>query len=227
MSQIMPELKNAIITIGTHRVLLRARGEERRRQELLCEGTIIENIGNQASASSRMAHPTPRYPDHHVGNRFAYDRDATTPTPVNVIAPDTTVEDDRERSDKTPNREDYELTPRAKFLQTFRQAVSGVVREGEVKQARRRARETSGGSLSPTTSSIIAIPEETPTEALLRKNLADSSEEETRTTYLQNMQTTMGRLQFNRSTQSIVDTDITNEFDIVDRHKAKRRRLND
>ena len=177
MSQISPELKNAIITIRTHRVLLRAREEERRRQELLCERTIIENLGNQASASSGIAHLTPRYPDHQVRNLFAYDRDVTTPTPANVIAPNTTVEDNR-GDDKTPTRENYEITPRAKFLQTFRQSVGSAVREGEIKQARRRARETSEGSPFPTTPSIIAIPEETPEEALLRTNLADSFEEE-------------------------------------------------
>jgi hypothetical protein len=227
MSQISSELKNAIITIGTHRVMWRVREEERRRRELLGEEMAQSNLINQSIPPNEIVNPSPRYPDRPIEDLFPYDRSVITPTPANIIAPDTTTRDERRENDKTPTRENQGVTSTAEFLNSFRQTLIATVHEGKIKQARRRSQETSEASLSPTTSSIIAIPEETPTEALLRTNLAGNSEEETRATYLQNMQTTMGRLQFNRSTQSIVDTDLTNEFDIVDRHKAKRRRLND
>ena len=137
MLQISPELKNVIITIATHRVIWRAREEERKQQELLREEMILENLVNQASASNEIANPTPRYPIHPVENFFAYDRDVTTPTPTNIIAPDTTIEDDREENDKTPTRENHEITSTAKFLKSFRQTLISTICEGEIKQARR------------------------------------------------------------------------------------------
>ena len=153
MSQISPELKNVIITIVTHRVILRAREEERKQQELLRERMILENLVgsqsmmnsgqmnsidlvNQTSASSKIANPTPRYLNHHVKNLLAYDRDVTTPTLTSIIAPDTTIKDDREENDKTPTRENQEIMSRAKFLQSFRQALISTVCEEEIKQAR-------------------------------------------------------------------------------------------
>ena len=112
MSQISPELKNAIVTIATHCIILRAQEEERKRQELLRERMILENLVgsqstmnsgqlnpidlvNQTSGSSETANPTPRYPNHHVENLLAYDQDVTTPTLTSIIAPDTTIEDNR------------------------------------------------------------------------------------------------------------------------------------
>ena len=58
MSQISPELKNAIITIMTHWIILRAREEEQKWQELLCERTILENlIGPQSTMNSGQLNP--------------------------------------------------------------------------------------------------------------------------------------------------------------------------
>jgi hypothetical protein len=88
MSQITPELRNAIVTIGTHRVIWRAQEEERKRRELLREEMIQENLVNQSTASNEIANPTPRYPNHSVENLFPYDRNIMTPTPINTIAPD-------------------------------------------------------------------------------------------------------------------------------------------
>lgn len=195
MSQINPELKNAIITIATHRVLLRAREEERKRRELLRKRTVLENLVgpqstmnsgqlnlinlvNQARVSSEIANLKPMYPNHSVNNLFSYNRDVTTPTPTNTITLGMTTKDDREENDKTPTRASYEISSRAEFLRSFRETVSQTVKEGEIKQARRRSRETCEESPLPTTSSIIAIPEETPEEALMRTNLADTFEEE-------------------------------------------------
>jgi hypothetical protein len=73
MSQISPELKNVIVTITTHRVIWQAQEEERKRQEILREEMILENLVNQASASNEIANPTPRYLNHPVKNLFAYD----------------------------------------------------------------------------------------------------------------------------------------------------------
>ena len=115
---------------------------------------------------------------------------------------------------------------RAEFLQSFRQALISTVREGEIKQVRRRSREACEDSPFPTTSSIIAIPEETPKEALLRTNLADSFEEEARTTYLENIQATIG-MESNRSFQDIVETNTMYDSGILEHHKTKRRHLND
>jgi hypothetical protein len=72
MSQITPELKNAIITIGTHRVIWRMREEERKLRELLHEEMVQENLVNQSTASNEITNPTPRYPNHSVGNLFPY-----------------------------------------------------------------------------------------------------------------------------------------------------------
>ena len=85
-----------------------------------------------------------------------------TPTPTNTTVPDTTIGDEREENDKTPTRENQEITSTAEFLNSFRQTLISTVCEGEIKQARRRSQETSENSSFPTTSSIIAIPEETP-----------------------------------------------------------------
>jgi hypothetical protein len=79
--------------------------------------------------------------------------------------------------------------------------------------------ESSEGSPFPTTSSIIVIPEETLEEALMRTN------QEARAAYLQNIQATIGRMESNRSSQSAVDTNIDNDFDMSERHQIKRRRL--
>ena len=73
MSQITPELKNAIIAIRTHRIIWRAREEEQKRWELLREEMIQENLVNQSTASNEIANLTPRYPNHSVKNLFPYD----------------------------------------------------------------------------------------------------------------------------------------------------------
>ena len=137
MSQISPELKNAIVTIGTHHVIWRAQEEERKRHELLREEMILENLGNQSSASNEITIPTPTYPNHHIENLLAYDRNITTPTPTTIIVRDTTIEDNREENDQTPTRENPEPTSRTAFLESFRQTLITTVREGEIRQARR------------------------------------------------------------------------------------------
>ena len=126
MSQISPELKNVIVTIGTHRVIWQAREEERKRRELLREETILENLGNQSSASNKITIPTPTYPNHPVENLFAYNRNVTTPTPTTIIARNTTIEDNREENDQTPTRENPEPTSRTTFLESFRQTLGAV-----------------------------------------------------------------------------------------------------
>ena len=137
MLQISPELKNAIVTIRTHRVIWRAREEERKRRELLREETILENLGNQSSALNEITIPTPTYPNHPVENLFAYNRNVTTLTPTTIIAHDTTIKDNREENDQTPTRENPEPTSRTAFLESFRQTLVATVREGEIRQARR------------------------------------------------------------------------------------------
>ena len=186
---------------------------------------VQENLVNQSTASNEIANPTPRYLNRSVENLLAYDRNVRTPTPTNTIAPNTTIGDEREENDKTPTKENQEMSSTAEFLNSFRQTLISTVREGKIKQARRRSQETSENFPFPTTSSIIAIPEETPEEALLRMSLADSGEEEARATYLKNVQATIGRMESNKSSQSIEDTNITNDFDISERHNTKRRRL--
>jgi hypothetical protein len=221
MSQISAELKNAIITIGTHRVIWRIREEERRQQELLREETVLENLGDQSSASNEITIPTPTYPSHHFENLLAYDRNVATPTPATIIARDMTIEDNREENDQTPTRENPEPTSATAFLESFRQALSRTVREGEISQARRRSRESYEEPSFPTTSSIIVIPEETPEEAAMRT----SQESSARATYLKNIQATIGRMEASRSSQSVVTTNITNDCDISERQETKRRRL--
>ena len=226
MSQISSELKNAIITIGTHRVMCRVREAEQRRRELLGGEMVQENPLNQSTSSNEIITPTPRYPIRSIEKFLSYDRNDKTPTLASTIAPDTTTGDEREENDRTPTRENLEVTSTAEFLNSFRQTLTSTVREGRIKQARRRSQETSENSPFPTTSSIIAIPEETPEEALLRTGLVVSGEEEeARVAYLKNVQDTIGRIESNSLFQSVEDTDITNEFDILERQNTKRRRL--
>ena len=219
MSQISSELKNAIITIGTHRVMCRVREAEQRRRELLGGEMVQENPLNQSTSSNEIITPTPRYPIRSIEEFLSYDRNDKTPTLASTIAPDTTTGDEREENDRTPTRENLEVTSTAEFLNSFRQTLTSTVREGRIKQARRRSQESPENFLVPTTSSIIAIPEETPEEALLRTSLADSA------TYQKNARAIIRRMESIKSSQNVEDTDMTNEFDILERQNTKRRRL--
>jgi hypothetical protein len=201
MSQISSELKNAIITIGTHRVMWRVREEERRQRELLGEEMVQNNLVNQSIPPNEIVNPSPRYPDRPVEDLFPYDRNVRTPTPANIVAPNTTTGDERGENDKTPTRENQGVTSTAEFLNSFRQTLIATVHEGKIKQARRRSQQASENFPSSTTSSIIVIPEATPEEALLGTNLADDWEEEARATYMKNIQATIGQMESNESFQ--------------------------
>ena len=178
-------------------------------------------------ASSEIANPQPLYPNHYVDNLLAYDRNIMTPAPINATTPDTTTKDNREENDKTPTRASYEISSRAEFLCSFQETVSQVVKEGGIKQVKRRSREVCEESPISSTLLIIAIPEETTKEALIQMNLADTFEEEVQTTYLRNIQATIGQIESNRPSQDFIDTNITNDTSILERHKTKCRCLND